>query len=263
MLVLGQGHERFQKEQFRSGGSMHTQSPRTQNYEYTQKQEFRNAPRSGGYNQYYYYPYYNDYYWGYNRWPYYYGYNYYYPYYWYDTWGYRNPARVYVYDNGKQDTVKVTVPTTVLGLSFNSGRELGGWLTVGRKNYFIVEYSHSYQTDNSTYYSNITIQDAIDWNDRQLKDQVNTGLFSLGLGTHVKKELSVYGQLGFGSKTVRKKYYDELRILSNNGEYSFPYTHSNVTTVKVGAVYHINKVLAKFDADIVRQTYSVGIGIKL
>jgi len=266
-LVLGQGHERFQKQQFRGGGSGMgtTQTPRTQSYEYSQKQQFRNPPSTGGSNYYYYGGYYDPYfggYWGFNRWNYWGPYNYYYPFYWYDNWGYRNPARVYVYE-GKLDTVKVEVPTTVLGLSFNSGRELGGWLTVGRKNYFIMEYSHSFQSDNSTFYSNITIQDAIDWNDRELKDQVNTGLFSLGLGTHVKKELSVYGQLGFGSKTVRKKYYDELRVLSNNGEYSFPYTHSNVTTVKVGAIYHMKKVLTKFDADIVRQTYSVGIGIKL
>ena len=88
-------------------------------------------------------------------------------------------------------------------------------------------------------------------------------MFSLGVGTHVRKDLSVYGQLGFGSNTVRKKYYDELRILSNNGEYSFPYSHSDVTTVKVGAIYHLSKVRAKFDVDIVRRIYSVGIGIKL
>lgn len=264
ILVFGQhSREAFQKQSFSHGGM----GSNSMNFEYSQKQQFRNQPPHVNNNYYapYYSPYYNNAYWwgwGYSNWPYYGAYNYYYPYYWYDNWGYRNPARIYVKD-GKQDTVKITVPTTILGFSTTTNNEIGGWMTVGRKNYFIIEYTHSYQIDNSTYYRNMTIQDVRGWNDKELNNQVNSGMFSMGVGTHIKKNLSLYSQLGYGIKTIRKKYFDELYVLSNNGQYSFPYTRNDIFTIKLGGIYHINKVVTKFDYDIVRQNFSVGFGIKL
>jgi hypothetical protein len=169
-----------------------------------------------------------------------------------------------VYDDGRQDTVKIKAIPTYLGASFNSMPEIGLWLMAGRKVLFIFDYTNSIQPDASVYYSNITLNDARSWNDKELKTQKNSNLFAAGFGTSVTKHIALYAQYGVGKIEKKYKFYDEMHVLSNNGQYSFFESKQTVFNLKVGAIYFMPKnLIARFDYDIQRNAFLFGAGIKL
>ncbi len=55
-------------------------------------------------------PFFNDWGWGWNRWNMWgapgFGWNFWQPMWYFNDWGYRQPARVYVYNNGRRDTIR-------------------------------------------------------------------------------------------------------------------------------------------------------------
>lgn len=69
------------------------------------------------------------------------GWNYYSPSWYWNDWGYRQPARVYVYDNGKRDTVRGKKPIISFGVQGTTDKQVGGFFTIGNKGYFITEYN--------------------------------------------------------------------------------------------------------------------------
>lgn len=260
---------RQQKLYFRNGGTYYN-TPRTPsysppprpNYEVNQKLEERERNRNY-YNQQYNYrphnygPYFDGWYGLYPRYGWY-GYN---QYWWYDRWGYRNPYRVYIYQDGTTDTLRANPVHGSVGVSINNMPELGVWFTVGREYYFIGEVNFSYQSNNSTYYPDLTYDKVISWGDRRLPDYQKSFLVGLGVGKKVFKDLGVHAELGFGATEVRNVFYDNTHILSNNGNYSIFDNRQNVTTVKIGAIGTLNRhISVKLDYDVVRQKVGAGLG---
>ena len=287
MFVIGQ--ERQQKMNLRNYGSVAPrvntqpapsyQQPRIQpgrdnSYlESQQKQSYRqqrNYQReedrfhSGG-NRYHYYnywrydPYWN---WGWNRWygwgaPY--SYHYWYPDFYFDTWGYRQPMRVYVQESGKIDTIRGIKQNYTIGIQANQS-ELGGFFVVGRKTFFIAEYQHRYQKDRSVFYSELTRDVVIPWADRRDDDIKKGGTLFLGLGQKFGRT-GIFGALGIVNERNRYQYYDEMFILSNNGYYSFPNYKDTYLAMKLGILQDIKSATIKADYEPTRNLVTVGLGV--
>lgn len=284
LLVVSQ--ERQQKESIRRGGSY---TPPPSSYspganrqppvfeqrpsESDQKRYYRgdnrqqvqpptyHPPRN---NYYYYDPYWDWNFggWGWNRWnrwgaPNF--YNYWNPYYYYDDFGYRQPARIYVRDGGAVDTVKGVLPRLSIGVQANQ-LEGGAFFTIGRKTYFILEYQHTYRRDKSKYYEDLTRDVVIPWNDKRLDDITKGGTFFAGLGQRFKRT-GVHAALGYVKERVRYQYFDELFILSNNGNYSFPSYNDTYLTMKLGVMHDVKSVTVKADYELSRRLFTVGLGV--
>lgn len=275
LFTLGQSNEKTQKQSYRSGTPY---TPRTSpqvnsrpsigEFEQKQIERERNRYKPGTNSPViitdpYWDPYYSPYLgWGWNRYYPYTGWNYYNRFWWNDNWGYRNPGRVYIYEDGTRDTVKIKPLHGSIGISYNNQPEWGVWTTLGREVYLIAEYSRSFQTDRSTYYPNITKDQVLEWNDKKIGDQINTNLFSIGVGKKVSKYLGLHVQLGIGRTVVREKYLDEYQVLSNNGQYSIDNYTENIVTPKVGGLYKLgNKFTFKGDYDIKREKVQFGLGV--
>lgn len=275
--------ERQQKEAIRQGlparpvpsapgmpqtPSFRTQPPREVPSEYDRKRSLRDG--TGYYTptpprprqHYYYYDPYWDWGWGWNRWnrwgaPYF--YNDWYPHFYYDTWGYRQPARVYIQEDGRRDTVKGVKPRISLGIQ-TSTLETGAFLTVGRQTYFLAEYQHTFRRDKSTFYSELTRDVVVPWEDKRLNDIRKGGSLFLGLGQRFGRA-GVHGALGLVKERVRYQYFDELFVLSNNGYYSFPSYVDTYLALKVGGLYDFKLATIKADYDFSRDLVSVGVGV--
>jgi len=275
IFVFSQNNERQQKEQVRNSGTYNPQPPSQQRPTYsTQNSEFsqKNSVREQNRNYYtqnnqrqpiIYDPYRNYGGLGWNRWNPRFGWNSWYPYHWYDNWGYRNPARVYIYDNGVRDTIKVTPPHGSFGLQYGMNNEVGAWVTLGKKVYFIVDFAKNTNRGVSVYYPLLTLDKVLPWSDRRLSDEINTNLFSVGLGKKINKNMGLHISLGFGSEERRFKFYDEMYVLSNNGQYSIPNYKKTITTMKMGAIIDISRnFTTKFDYDLGRGNISYGLGLR-
>ena len=138
-------------------------------------------------------PYWNNYgrgwnNWGWNRWDMWgapgFGWNYYSPSWYWNDWGYKQPARIYVYDNGNKVTVKGKKPIVSFGIQKTTDRQIGGFFTIGNKGYFITEYNSSFERDNSTFfqYGNITQVDF-----PMVNDLVQKNSFYIGAGKRIKR----------------------------------------------------------------------------
>ncbi len=71
--------------------------------------------------------------WGWNRWDMWgapgFGWNFWQPMWYMNDWGYRQPARVYVYDNGKRDTIRGKKPVISFGIQRTTDKQVGGFFT--------------------------------------------------------------------------------------------------------------------------------------
>ena len=100
--------------------------------------------------------------WGWNRWDMWgapgFGWNFWQPSWYWNDWGYRQPQRIYIYEDGKRDTIRGKKPVISFGIQRTTDKQLGGFFTIGNKGYFIMEYNSSVERDNSTFfpYGNIT-----------------------------------------------------------------------------------------------------------
>lgn len=280
VFLLGQ--EREQKERIRQGmvpapipSPQRSQTPPAREQgssEYDQKRYYRGSnkpvpnqpPTYQPPRRYYYDPYWDWNFggWGWNRWnrwgaP---GwYDNWIPYSYYDNWGYRQPARIYVQENGKVDTVKGVSPKISVGLQINQ-LEAGGFFTIGRKTYFLAEYQHTYKTDKSKYYPDLTRDVVLPWNDKQLSNITKGGTFFLGVGQRFKRT-GVHAALGFVKERVRYQYYDELFVLSNNGNYSFPSYTDDYLSMKIGVLHDVKAATIKADYELTRNLFTIGVGV--
>jgi hypothetical protein len=278
ILVFSQS-ERAQKAQVRNFGTYGpTSSPqvrsesfsRPSNNETQQKFTERNrrseyyTPQNTRPGRYYSYDPYWDWGWGWNRWSPMRGWNSFTPFFWYDSWGYRNPARVYIYDNGKKDTIKLKPLHGSVGASYNMNSELGVWGTLGREVYVIAEFSKNNPKDISVFYPELTLDKVLPWGDRKLSNFQQQSSFSVGLGKKLNKFAGIHMMIGFGKEKNNFRYFDEYFILSNNGEYSFPNYRTNKTTFKIGTLLNLsNKFNSKIDYDLSEGYISWGLGVKL
>lgn len=201
-------------------------------------------------------PYYDN--WGtWNRWNVWgapmFGYDYWLPYSYYDRWGYREPARIYVYENGKKDTIKGKSLNFSFGVQMSTDEHIGGWLTLGDRTYFILEYSQTYTTDNSTFFPNGKLQ-LVDF--PLVDDLIKSNVAYFGFGKKFGRT-GIHTMFGFGTEVVRWRGYDI------EGYITFPKYSYNFTTLKIGAIRDIKKVTTKLDFDPIRKNVFLGLGFNL
>ena len=74
----------------------------------------------------------NNWGWGWNRWNMWgapgFGWNFWQPSWYFNDWGYRQPQRIYVYDNGKRDTIRGKKPVISFGIQRTTDNQVGGFL---------------------------------------------------------------------------------------------------------------------------------------
>ena len=200
-------------------------------------------------------PYYNNV--GWDRWNYWgaptFGYDYWLPYSYYDRWGYRSPARIYVYDDGKKDTIKGKSLNFSFGVQMSSKKQMGGWLTLGDRGYLILEYSQTYEVDKSTFFPNGKIQ-LVDF--PLVDDFVKNNNTYIGFGKRFGRT-GVHTMLGFGTEVVRWRGYDD------EGYITFPKYTGNFTTIKIGLIRDFKNITVKLDYDPIRKNTFFGLGVNL
>ena len=200
-------------------------------------------------------PFFNDWGWGWNRWNMWgaptFGWNYWTPGFYLNDWGYRQPARVYIYDNGKRDTIKGKKPVISFGIQKTTDNQVGGFFTIGNKGYLIMEYNSSVKRDNSTFfpYGNITQVDF-----PMVDDLVQKNSFYIGVGKRIKRT-GVHFMIGSVSEDVKWRGRDDL------GYITFPKYLDRFTTMKVGALHDFKNLTIKFDYDPIINSKTFGLGV--
>jgi hypothetical protein len=193
--------------------------------------------------------------WGWNRWDMWgapaFGWNYWNQGFYFNDWGYRQPARVYIYDNGKQDTIRGKKPIISFGIQTTGGNQIGGFFTIGNKAYFIAEYNSTFERDNSTFfkYGNITQVDF-----PMVSDLVEQRSFYMGVGKRIKRT-GIHMMIGSVVEDVKWRGKDDL------GYITFPKYRDRFTTVKVGALHDYKNFTIKFDYDPIINNGTFGLGM--
>jgi hypothetical protein len=217
---------------------------------------YQNPNNSGSiYRQPYNHHHYDDwYYGGYNRWNIWgapmYGYNWWLPGYYYDTWGYREPYRVYEYQDGRMDTIKGKATHFSFGLQGSTLSQVGGWFTIGNRGYFIAEYNYSIKKDNNTYFPYGTL-DQVDF--PLVGDWKKTNTFYMGGGKKFGRT-GVHLMLGSAHEVVRYRGYDSM------GYITFPKNTRDFVTAKIGVIRDFKNLTLKFDADPIVGSVYFGAG---
>jgi len=196
-----------------------------------------------------------DYGWGWNRWGMWgapaFGWNFWNPYWYINDWGYRQPGRIYVYENGRRDTVRGKKPIYNFGIQTSTDNQIGGFFAVGNKSYFITEFNTTHEKDNSTFFPYGKIQN-IDF--PLVKDQVRLQTFYVGVGKRFKRT-GVHLMLGTVDERVRWKGKDA------RGYITFPKYHNTNMTAKFGIIQDIKTSTIKIDHDPFIRTTTVGLGL--
>jgi hypothetical protein len=200
-------------------------------------------------------PFFNDWGWGWNRWNMWgapgFGWNFWQPSFYWNDWGYRQPARIYVYGDGKRDTIRGKKPIISLGIQTTGGNQIGGFFTMGNKAYFIAEYNTTFERDNSTFfqYGNITQVDF-----PMVSDLVERRNFYVGIGKRIKRT-GIHMMIGSVTEDVKWRGKDDI------GYITFPKYKDRFTTVKVGALHDFKNLTIKYDYDPIIRNSTFGLGI--
>lgn len=276
-LVFGQT-EKDQKTILRNGSSTtpttsSSQSQVSQKVEIRNNSTYQSSPTLGNNSTYYqpktttnYRP--RPHWDGYTRWnrwgaPY--SYRNYYEYQYLNRYGVRTPYRIYEYFDGTKDTIVSKKKKIRFGVNMSTKNEIGGWFTIGRSVYFKAQFDKTLYTDESTFYSNITMDIVQSWvtsnpSQNYKLDNITQG-WSLYLG--VGKEFKNFGaniSLGFGYEKDNFQYFDGLYILSNNGKYSFKNFVDNYTTLSFGLTHDYKFLSLSADYDPIRNNFYLGVG---
>jgi hypothetical protein len=209
--------------------------------------------------------------WGWNRWDMLgapgFGWNYWTPMWYQNDWGYRQPARVYVYDDGKIDTVRGKKPVISFGIQKTTDNQVGGFFTIGNKVYFILDYNTTINSDKSDYFGDKTI-----WNYRNDVMIVNnvpkkiSELFPLssdvirqsnlyfGIGKRIGR-FGTHVSIGTINENIKYRYKDD------DGYITFPKYRGRFTTIKIGTLYDYKNFTIKVDYDPIINDGIFGLGI--
>jgi hypothetical protein len=196
------------------------------------------------------------------------GFDYWTPGFYYNNWGYREPARIYYYNDGRRDTIRGRKTHFSLGLQTPVFKnEFGGWLSVGDRTYFIIEFLGSTDKDYSDYFPNKTIWNY--YNDRMVvngqsytinqlfplqKDFERNNIIYAGLGKKVKR-IGVHLMFGINNQTLRYRYKDDI------GYISFPKSNKKLLTGKFGIMKDWGPFTGKLDIDPITGRVIVGAGL--
>ena len=171
---------------------------------------------------------------------------------WYiNDWGYRQPSRVYVYNNGKTETIRGKKPIISFGIQTTTDKQIGGFFTIGNKAYFIAEYNSTFKRDNSTFFPYGTITQ-VDF--PMVDDFVEQRSFYVGVGKRIKRT-GVHMMIGSVTEDVKWRGKDDF------GYITFPKYIDRFTTVKVGALHDYKNFTIKLDYDPVINNGTIGLGV--
>jgi hypothetical protein len=195
----------------------------------------------------------NNFGWGWNRWDMWgapaFGWNFWNPGFYLNDWGYRQPARVYVYNNGKRDTIKGKKPVISFGIQKTTDNQVGGFFTMGNKGYFITEYNFTH--DRSTFYRYGRLG-SIDF--PLVDDLVKLNSFYVGFGKRIKRT-GVHFMVGSVNEIVRYRGKDD------DGYITFPKYSNRFTTIKIGTLHDYKNFTLKVDYDPLIRNGTFGLGI--
>ena len=215
--------------------------PIDKNDSYKQQRDYQ-RPARVIYNPYSLFPYYGPYGW----------YN---PtiYSWNDDYGWRNRARIYHYESGRVDTIKLKPITYTIGLGHTNNNQASWWGMVGGdKTYFILDYVMTYEIDRNQYYPNGKINN-VDF-PLSPNDFIKEGTFYFGMGKKVNG-FGIHTMIGIGNEVIRWQGKDDL------GGISFPKSNSTFTTFKIGLIKEFKIITLKLDTDPIRGYTQIGIGL--
>ena len=193
--------------------------------------------------------------WGWNRWDVWgapaFGWNFWQPSWYWNDWGYRQPQRIYVYNDGRKDTIRGKKPIINFGIQMTTDKQIGGFFTIGNKAYFITEYNSTFERDNSTFFphGNITLVDF-----PLVDDLVRRNSFYIGVGKRIKRT-GIHFMIGHAVEDVKWRGKDDY------GYITFPKYRDGFTTVKVGALHDFKNLTIKFDYDPVIDNKTFGLGV--
>ena len=75
------------------------------------------------------------------------------PYIWYDDFGWRQRSVIHIYENGRRDTIRKESIYTTFGFGYTNNKQASFWGAAGgKKGYFILDYTMSYDIDQNQYY---------------------------------------------------------------------------------------------------------------
>lgn len=192
---------------------------------------------------------------GWNRWGMFggprFGWNSYLPTWYYNDWGYRQPARVYYYNDGKVDTVRGKRPIYSFGLHHTSNRQMGAFFTIGNRGYFIFDFNTTYERDRSTFFPYGTINQ-VDF--PLISDLVKQNSFYLGAGKRINR-FGVHAMVGIANERILWRGKDDV------GEITFPKSQQSFITFKVGALKDFKNFTLKMDYDPVVRYGQIGAGL--
>jgi hypothetical protein len=184
------------------------------------------------------------------------------PSFYYDRFGFRQPMRIYQMSDGNKKIVNGEKMNYRIGVGYGFKDNLSFWASVGKRNFFMVEYSTILESDKSSFMSNVTMDDVIRWQDERLEDIRYGGTIYMGAGRKFSK-FGAYVMGGYGWETHNLQFFDELYVLSNNGRYSIRDYNEKYFTAKLGAIYDHKYISLKTDYDLFRNIFNVGFGITL
>ena len=173
---------------------------------------------------------------------------------------YSNPR----YSNPYYYNSPILTPTPFkgsIGLS-KSVRLIGLSFTVGEDKFLVGDLMFRPNLDNSEFYSNINIQNAIQWNDEQLNDIEKGYRIYVGYGQRIGF-VSPFISAGIGSRVVNYQFIDDLAILNGSKSYSFPKFGKSFVGIKFGGLFDFKKFVAKFDIDPINPDFSIGVGFRI
>jgi len=173
---------------------------------------------------------------------------------------YSNPR----YSNPYYYNTPTLTPTTFkgsIGLS-KSVRLIGLFFTVGEDKFLIGDLMFRPNLDNSEFYSNINIQNTIQWNDERLNDIEKGYRIYVGYGQRIGF-VSPFISAGIGSRVVNYQFIDDLAILNGSKSYSFPKFGKSFVGIKFGGLFDFKKFVAKFDIDPINPDFSIGVGFRI
>ena len=173
---------------------------------------------------------------------------------------YSNPR----YSNPYYYNSPILTPTPFkgsIGLS-KSVRLIGLSFTVGEDKFLVGDLMFRPNLDNSEFYSNINIQNAIQWNDERLNDIEKGYRIYVGYGQRIGF-VSPFISAGIGSRVVNYQFIDDLAILNGSKSYSFPKFGKSFVGIKFGGLFDFKKFVAKFDIDPINPDFSIGVGFSI
>ena len=183
------------------------------------------------------------------------------PYIWYDNFGWRQRSIIHVYENGRKDTVKGKPLYVNLGIQFSGKNMLGGYVTIGNKGYFIMDYLSTNQVYDITKYTLGTYyvtNRSISTADFPIisSNIIKRNIFYLGGGKMINNKTGFHVMVGFGNDN---KIY---RGKDDEGYITFP-NKETFTTVKFGLLRNYKNLGLKLDYDPVKEIFTWGLGIHL